>query len=252
MDAFERWALRRADLVLPVCQRLGEKVSHSVPSEKILILEDIAFEPSESAEGVEDLRRTHGVQGPMALYVGNLEHYQGIDLLLESVARVPPDLSFNLVVAGGTDQAIAFYKNKTAQLGVGERVRFAGAKPFGKLPYYLAQADILVSPRIKGENTPMKIYSYLASGRPVLATNIRSHTQVLDSCSAMLVDANASAMAAGLTQLVESPALREEIGRAGQALATERYSLAAYKQKLREGYSRLSVERGVPILALGG
>jgi glycosyltransferase involved in cell wall biosynthesis len=68
----------------------------------------------------------------------------------------------------------------------------------------------------------------------------------------MLVDANASAMAAGLTQLVESPALREEIGRAGQALATERYSLAAYKQKLREGYSRLSVERGVPILALGG
>jgi glycosyltransferase involved in cell wall biosynthesis len=187
----------------------------------------------------------------MVLYVGNLEHYQGIDLLLESVASVPRDLPFGLVVAGGTDQAIALYKNKAAQLGVGDRVRFAGAKPFGKLPYYLAQADILVSPRIKGENTPMKIYSYLASGSPVLATNILSHTQVLDSSSAMLVDANASAMAAGLTQLVENPALREEIGRAGKTLATERYSLAAYKHKLREGYSRLSVERGCPVLALG-
>lgn len=240
MDASESWVLRRADLVLPVCPRLGEKAGRSVPSEKIVILEDIAFEPSESAEGVEDLRRAYGIQGPMVLYVGNLEHYQGIDLLLESVASVPRDLSFGLVVAGGTDQAIALYTKKAAQLGVGDRVRFAGAKPFGKLPYYLAQADILASPRIKGENTPMKIYSYLASGRPVLATNIHSHTQVLDSRSAMLVDANVGEMAAGLRRLLENRPLREQIGCAGKALATARYSLAAYKIKLKEGYSRLS------------
>jgi len=252
MDASESWVLRRADLVLPVCPRLGEKAGRSVPSEKIVILEDIAFEPSESAEGVEDLRRAYGVQGPMVLYVGNLEHYQGIDLLLESAASVPRDLSFRLVVAGGTDQAIALYTNRAAQLGVADRVRFAGARPFGKLPYYLAQADILVSPRIKGENTPMKIYSYLASGRPVLATNICSHTQVLDSRSAMLVDANVREMAAGLTRLLENPGLREEIGRAGKALATERYSLAAYKKKLREGYGRIFEDQAAPAPATGG
>jgi len=240
MDAFESWALRRADLVFPVCPRLGEKALRSIPSERIMILEDIAFEPSENIDGVEDLRRAYDIQGPMVLYVGNLEHYQGIDLLLESAASVSRDLSFCLVVAGGTDQAIALYKNKAAQLGVADRVRFAGARPFGQLPYYLAQADILVSPRIKGENTPMKIYSYLASGKPVLSTNICSHTQVLDSRSSMLVDANVGEMAAGLKRLLENRPLREQIGCAGKALATERYSLAAYKIKLKEGYSRLS------------
>jgi glycosyltransferase involved in cell wall biosynthesis len=240
MDASESWVLRRADLVLPVCPRLGEKAGRSVPSERIVILEDIAFEASEGAEGVEDLRRTHGVQGPLVMYVGNLEHYQGIDLLLESVAGVRRDLSFRLVVIGGTQPAVTLYEKKAAQLGIGDRVCFAGAKSFGRLPHYLAQADILVSPRIKGENTPMKIYSYLASGRPVLATNIDSHTQVLDSRSAMLVDANVREMAAGLTQLLENQSLREDLGCTGKALATERYSLAAYKVKLREGYRRLS------------
>ena len=44
----------------------------------------------------------------------------------------------------------------------------------------LLAADVLVSPRLKGLNTPMKIYSYLDSGSAVLATRLRTHTQVLD------------------------------------------------------------------------
>ena len=45
----------------------------------------------------------------------------------------------------------------------------------------VAAADVLVSPRIKGVNTPMKIYAYLNSGKPILATDIESHSQVLDA-----------------------------------------------------------------------
>ncbi len=51
-----------------------------------------------------------------------------------------------------------------------------------------SQADILVSPRIKGTNTPMKIYSYLQSGKPILATDMPTHTQVLSRTTAMLAD----------------------------------------------------------------
>ena len=52
----------------------------------------------------------------------------------------------------------------------------------------LGEADVLVSPRLKGLNTPMKIYSYLDSGTAVLATRLRTHTQVLDDRTAYLVD----------------------------------------------------------------
>lgn len=68
-------------------------------------------------------------------------------------------------------------------------MHFLGAQPVALLSaVYLAQADILVSPRSKGSNTPMKLYSYLASGKPILATNLWTHTQVLTAASAVLTE----------------------------------------------------------------
>ena len=52
----------------------------------------------------------------------------------------------------------------------------------------LVIADLLVSPRVKGENTPFKVYTFLASGRPLLATRIPTHTQLLDDDLAWLVE----------------------------------------------------------------
>ena len=54
----------------------------------------------------------------------------------------------------------------------------------------LAQADVLVSPRTRGNNTPMKIYSYLDAGRAVLATDLPTHTQVLTPECARLAPAD--------------------------------------------------------------
>jgi glycosyltransferase involved in cell wall biosynthesis len=105
---------------------------------------------------------------------------------------------------------------------------------------YLAQADILVSPRTLGENTPMKIYSYLASGRSILATDIGSHTQALDASCAVLVPPDPTCLAAGLRRLAGDPQLRGRLGRAGAARAAERYSRDAYREKLRAAYALLA------------
>ena len=53
--------------------------------------------------------------------------------------------------------------------------------------------DILVSPRIRGTNTPLKIYSYLRSGKPIVATDLLTHTQVLSPDVARLVAPDADA-----------------------------------------------------------
>ena len=52
----------------------------------------------------------------------------------------------------------------------------------------MAQADVLVSPRTKGANTPMKVYSYLDSGVAVLATRLPTHTQVMNDETALLAE----------------------------------------------------------------
>ena len=59
-----------------------------------------------------------------------------------------------------------------------------------------------MSPRLKGLNTPMKIYSYLDSGSAVLATRLRTHTQVLDDELAYLVEPEPAALGRGLAALL--------------------------------------------------
>jgi len=99
-----------------------------------------------------------------------------------------------------------------------------------------AQADILVSPRIKGTNTPMKIYSYLQSGKPVLATDLPTHTQVLDRSIAMLADPKPDKFAAAMLNLLENPLLGRQLAERAAELAEETYSLKAYTDTMEKIY----------------
>jgi hypothetical protein len=104
------------------------------------------------------------------------------------------------------------------------------------------QADILVSPRIKGSNTPMKIFSYLDSGRALLVTNLPTHTQVLSRDVAVLADASPEKFATGVLSLVEDNNLRLQLGRAGKQLVAERHSLPVFRQTLNALYDWLAAE----------
>src|SRR5690606_14084387 len=132
------------------------------------------------------------------------------------------------------------YQQRARALGIPVgRVELLGARPVAQLGAYLQQADILVSPRTLGQNTPMKVYSYMQAGKAILATDIRSHTQALDGSCAMLVAAQPAAMAQGLTRLLHDPALRARLGQAAQERAELEYSLPAYQRKLRLAYAGL-------------
>ena len=115
-----------------------------------------------------------------------------------------------------------------------------GRRPVNLLGYYLGQADILVSSRTQGNNTPMKIYSYLDSGKPVLATNLPTHTQVLDEKIACLVDPTPAAMADAIVRLAEDPERRDDLGRQARLRVRKEYSLPAFTRKLAAFYAELS------------
>jgi glycosyltransferase involved in cell wall biosynthesis len=238
----EEWAVRRADIVLPVCAAIAHEVAAMVPDATIHVLPDVATAaPSDARpDGVQDLRATFGPSVSLALYVGNLEAYQGVDLLIEAMARLPKTTACGLVVVGGSADAIARAKAHAESSGSAARVHFTGPAPLSHLPYLLSQADILCSPRLTGVNTPMKIYSYMASGRAILATSILSHTQVLDGTMAKLVTCESEAMARALTELVDDPGLRDRLGGAAEHAASENCSIAAFEQRLSTAYADLS------------
>jgi glycosyltransferase involved in cell wall biosynthesis len=224
LNALEGLAVKHAEVVIPVCDALGD-IARSHAPKKITVLYDVPLLERNAGSAPERLRETLDIRGVMAMYVGNLEPYQGIDLLLEGFALAAQRVSaLDLVIIGGAAEDIEKYKQKAKDLGVEGRVHLLGPRPIKQLAGYLAQADMLVSPRIKGENTPMKIYSYLDSGKPVLATNLRTHTQVLDGDTALLVPPKPKSLAAGLVRLARSEDLRRELGTSGKRLIQEKYN----------------------------
>ena len=66
----------------------------------------------------------------------------------------------------------------------------------------------LVSPRLHGENTPFKVYTYLASGKPVVATRLPTHTQLMDDSIAVLVEPTAAGLAGGIRSVLADPRSR--------------------------------------------
>jgi len=235
LNFFEHWAAKHTTVVIAVCKYLAEKIDRYDSSIKTFILEDIAFEGISDSQN-EDLRKYCDSKSIILLYIGNLEHYQGIDLMLEAISRLNTQFSFKLLLIGGTQEHINSYIKRAKYFKIDEKVSFLGARPLKRLNSYLTQADILLSPRLKGINTPMKIYSYLASGVPVIATKIISHTQVLAEEHALLVEANPDDFATGLKKLIEDKSLRVELGMKGKNLAEVNYSLKSYKIKLKNIY----------------
>jgi glycosyltransferase involved in cell wall biosynthesis len=119
-------------------------------------------------------------------------------------------------------------------------VSFAGTRPPSELPVFLALADVLCSPRVKGENTPFKLYSYLASGKPIVATRIATHTQLLDDSLAFLVEPSAEGVASGLRQaLLQTDDARARAER-GLALVDREYSAERYREKVAHAYAEIA------------
>ncbi|MBI2441036.1 MAG: glycosyltransferase [Lentisphaerae bacterium] len=235
---FEGCAIRRALAVVLVCEALAQIAQAYMPR-KLCLLRDISLlAPAGSATPLPELA---GLKHPCFLYIGNLERYQGLDLLLESFALLRQSgLQASLVIAGGIAADIRRYQDKAAQWPeLREDVRFLGPWPVARMADLFAAADVLVSPRIRGNNTPMKIYSYLHSGKPILATDLPTHTQVLTPEVALLKPTTTEAFAAGMRQLIEHPDQGRALAERAKALAEKQYTFAVFERTARGLYDWL-------------
>jgi glycosyltransferase involved in cell wall biosynthesis len=210
-----------------------------VGESRVVVLPDVPVGDADVKEPVESLRMITGPEAVIGLYVGNLERYQGIDLLLEGLQKLPRSVNAQVVIIGGDPSHVAQYRERAKALDIADRLHFLGVRPVAHLNAYLAQADILISPRTLGQNTPMKVYSYMQSGRAILATDIRSHTQALDRSCAELVPAEGTALAAGLERLVLDSELRRRLGAAARDKAQSEYSLPVFRRKLKHAYEQV-------------
>jgi glycosyltransferase involved in cell wall biosynthesis len=240
LRGFEGIAVRRSAGVLTVCVALEDVARGHAPATPVGRVEDTTLLPP-GARGNGGMYLPAETAGaPVALYVGNLQHYQGIDLLLEGFRHTLDQVQeARLVIVGGQADDIARYGERAAALGIRQAVHFLGPKPLSALGDLLREADVLVSPRLKGLNTPMKIYSYLDSGTAVLATRLRTHTQVMNDRTAYLVEPEPLALGTGLATLLKDDSLREGLAARAKDYVQREFTPEAARRKLASFYATI-------------
>lgn len=243
-ERLERAAISAADAVITICPDLAEYALGLIddPSKHFLI-ENSIFEDVKLARGPGGTERAGpklGADPPLpgdrrlVVYAGTLEHYQGIDILLQAfdlVRRDRPD-TFLLVVGGNPDQVHA-YASQARDLGIAADCRFTGRLPQAEARRLVARAAVQVSPRTLGTNTPLKIYEQLASGIPLVATDVYSHRQVLDNDVAVLTEPEPAAFARGILDTLTRSDERAARVAAAQRLYAEKFSREVYVGKIR-------------------
>lgn len=233
----ERLSLRTADAVITVCPELGKHATSGMsdPARHFLI-ENSLFDDLQPPAGGEDVDIPPlPDHRPIVMYAGSLEPYQGLDLLLQAFARVlekRPEAF--LVVIGGTPEQVEHYQGSAQRLGLDGYHRFVGRVPPAAVKECIPKARVLTSPRIEGTNTPLKIYEQVASGVPLVATRILSHTQVLDDRICFLVEPDPASMSEGILAALDDHGRRDAVIAAAREHYHRNWSRPVYLDKMRK------------------
>ena len=249
LRGFFEWAERRtvhgSDVVVTICQELQDTVERMGAGERALLIENVMGGDVNDAPSMspDEVRRRWNIasDAPMVLYTGTFETYQGVELLIEASATLAATHSgARVLVVGGEPAQVEAARMLAQSNGAAAITVFTGQQPAREIPAFIQACDLLVSPRRRGTNTPLKIYSYLRSGKPIVATNLLTHTQVLTSDVARLVPVDATALATAIGDLIDRPGERARLSAAASRLAAARYSRDGYVRRTAKAYARLT------------
>lgn len=238
-ERLERYVLDTCDGVITICGDLADTVHALGVSVPHSMIENTADDTKVfPAREVDVISRFSLENKKIILYTGTFEAYQGLDLLVEAfrdVAARRPDA--HLLLVGGRAEQVEAMREKVRALGLADSVSFSGTIPSNEIPSYLQAADVIASPRSSGTNTPLKLYGYMRSGVPLVATDKYTHTQTLDSTIAHLVPATAAGMAEGILKLLEDREYARGLVEAALRRADESYSDRAYLERVQQFYA---------------
>ena len=201
-----------------VCDLIG------VDPDRVAVLPNCVPDPGGRAVG--------GGAVPTILFLGQLGVRKGVPELLEALAgpEMQP-LCWRAVLAG--DGPLDLYRERAADLGLGDRVRFTGWLAADEIRTLRAEADILALPS-HAEGLAMAVLEGLASGLAVVTTRVGAHEEaIIDGRTGAFVPVgDPQALARTLARLVSDPAERRRLGEAGRKSYLERYAIDGYVERL--------------------
>lgn len=234
----ERWAFRNSSIVVGSAG-LEPYVKRSEPTAPVREWVFPGQQNLASKKEIAARRAECGIpaRAPVVLYSGNFARYQGVNYLIDAIPEVldvVPKAVFVLV--GAEEKGVPPDLREAIHRIPPHALRILPRQPREALPSLIAMADILVSPRAGGDNLPLKVFDYIAAGKPIVATDYPIHRTILNEERAVLVEPNGHAMAQGLITLLKNKALARNLGAAAREHSDAYYGAAAFQRLVNEIY----------------
>jgi glycosyltransferase involved in cell wall biosynthesis len=171
----ERFAFRRADRIAAVSSVLSRQIAaDGVDPERVVTIPNAAdterFRPDISGSAV---RARYGLEGARVIgFTGAFFPWHGVGFFLEALPELLREIPSAAALLVGEGPERPALEARVRESGLSDRVRFTGWVGHDKLPEHIAAFDIAVMPDSNEYGSPMKIYEYMAMGKPVVAPRL--------------------------------------------------------------------------------
>ena len=235
-NRLDRWALRRADVVVATCTAFADELAAAgVDRARITVLHN-AVEPTRPIE-MERARRALRLDAEYTIVaIGRLSREKGHDLLVDACAALPAAIRERtiVVIAGDGPEQPALVRRAAAS---GVRLRLDGFHEDVRARY--AAADVFVLPS-RSEGSPNVLLEAFAAGCPVVAARVGGVPEIAeDGVSACLVPGHdAHALSRGIEAVLTDPDLAARL-RQGALAAAARFTPAARASALHALYAQV-------------
>lgn len=249
----ETRVLRHANAIVTICDGLrSDLLGRGLPRDKVVVVPNAVDATLLNASSVRDksLAAKLGLSGKRVLgFVGSFYAYEGLTLLVKAVSTVltkVPDAHV-LLVGGGPDESRIL--QEIAQRGLARHVTLTGRVPHDEVQRYYDLIEVLVYPRLPMRLTelvtPLKPLEAMARGRPVVASDVGGHKELIrDGSTGRLFRAgDATALAHTLIDVLSNPEQTQGISATGRKFVEDERTWADSVTRYKSVYAR-ALERG--------
>ncbi|MFC2951489.1 glycosyltransferase family 4 protein [Marinicaulis aureus] len=237
--ASERAIWREADIVLPVTNALAEYVrAAGVPEARIQVIQNGVDDDFLASHDPASVRAQYGLEGKLVLgFTGFVREWHGLDRAVRFLAQAPRDDLHLFIVGDGP--ARAGLERLASELGVAGRVTFAGVVQREAMAAHVAAFDIALQPAVVPYASPLKLFEYMAQGKPVIAPESANIREVLTSGEDGLLF-GVGGFEGALAALIDDADLRARLGAAAAEKVKRRdYTWAGNARRVEEIAERL-------------
>lgn len=186
-----------------------------VPPEKIEVIylaADSRFRKMQKDNAWDFLKKEYNYSNDYILYLGGFSPRKNVDGLLEAYKRIYEELPgyYELVLLGASKDNHYELKKKTEDMGLRDRVVFAGYVPYEHLPYFYNCASLFVYPSLY-EGFGLPPLEAMTCGTPTITTNVTSIPEVVQEGAVMINPYDIGELAGKMYELLSDLELREQL-----------------------------------------